>query len=50
MCIYFTYIDIYINSCSCKINQYVSKSDILGPIAYLSDIEILISFERAMFE
>jgi len=29
---------------------YVSKSDILGPIDYLSDIENLVSFERAMFE
>ena len=29
---------------------YVSKSDILVPIAYLSDIEILVSFEKAMFE
>ena len=28
----------------------MSKSDILGPIAYLSDIEILVSFKRAMFE
>jgi len=30
--------------------MYVSKSDILGPIDYLSDIENLVSFERAMFE
>ena len=30
--------------------KYVSKSDILGPNAYLSDIENLVSFERAMFE
>ena len=29
---------------------YVSESDILGPIAYFSDIEKLVSFERAMFE
>jgi len=29
---------------------YVSESDILGPISNLSDIEILVSFERAMFE
>jgi len=29
---------------------YVSESDIFGPIAFLSDIEILVSFERAMFE
>jgi len=28
----------------------VSKSDILGPIAYFSDIEKVVSFERAMFE
>jgi len=28
----------------------VSESDILGPIAYFSDIENLVSFERAMFE
>lgn len=28
---------------------YVSKSDILGPIDYFSDIEILVSFERDMF-
>jgi len=28
---------------------YVSESDI-GPIEYLSDIENLVSFERAMFE
>jgi len=28
----------------------MSESDILGPIAYLSDIEILVSFKRAMFE
>ena len=27
----------------------VSKSDILGPIDYLSDIENFVSFERAMF-
>jgi len=31
-----------------KFNE--SKSDILGPIDYLSDIENLISFERAMFK
>jgi len=30
--------------------EYVSESDILGPIDYLSDIENFISFERAMFE
>ena len=29
---------------------YMSESDILGPIAYFSDIENLVSFERAMFE
>jgi len=29
---------------------YVSESDILGPIAYFSDIENLVSIERAMFE
>jgi len=29
---------------------YVSESDILGPNAYFSDIENLVSFERAMFE
>lgn len=28
----------------------VSNSDILGPIDYLSDIEKVVSFERAMFE
>jgi len=28
----------------------VSKSDILDPIDYLSDIENLVLFERAMFE
>ena len=28
----------------------MSESDILGPIAYFSDIENLVSFERAMFE
>ena len=28
----------------------MSKSDILGPNAYFSDIENLVSFERAMFE
>jgi len=28
---------------------YVSESDILGPIDYISDIEILVSFERDMF-
>jgi len=27
----------------------VSESDILGPIDYLIDIEILVSFERDMF-
>jgi len=30
--------------------KYVSETDILGPIDYLSDIENLVSFERAMFE
>jgi len=30
--------------------EYVSESDILGPIANFSDIENLVSFERAMFE
>jgi len=29
---------------------YVSESDILGPIDFLSDIENLVSFESAMFE
>jgi len=29
---------------------YVSESDILGPIDLLSDIETLVSFERATFE
>jgi len=29
---------------------YVSKPDIFGPNAYLSDIENLVSFERATFE
>jgi len=29
---------------------YVSKSEILGPIDYVSDIENVVSFERAMFE
>jgi len=28
----------------------VSESDILGPIAYFSDIDNLVSIERAMFE
>jgi len=28
---------------------YVSESDILGPIDYFSDMENLVSFERAMF-
>ena len=28
---------------------YVSESDILGPIDYFSDIENLVSFERALF-
>jgi len=27
----------------------VSESDILGPIEYVSDIENIVSFERAMF-
>ena len=27
----------------------MSESDILGPIDYFSDIEILVSFERDMF-
>jgi len=31
-------------------NIYGSEYDILGPIAYFSDIENLVSFERAMFE
>jgi len=30
--------------------KYVSESDILGPIAYFSDIENLVSFEKAMFK
>ena len=30
--------------------QYVSESDILGPIAYFSNIENLVSFKRAIFE
>ena len=34
----------------CDKLQYVSKSDILGPIDYLRDIENLVSLERAMFE
>jgi len=29
---------------------YVSESDILGPIDYLSDIENLVSFEKAIIE
>jgi len=29
---------------------YVSESDIVGSIAYFSDIEKLVLFERAMFE
>jgi len=29
--------------------RYVSESNILGPIDYFSDIEILVSFERDMF-
>jgi len=29
---------------------FVSESDILGPIDYLSDIENLVSFESAMFK
>jgi len=28
----------------------LSESDILGPIDYLSDIEFLVSFKRAIFE
>jgi len=31
-------------------NVIVSESDTLGPIDYFSDIENLVSFERAMFE
>ena len=27
----------------------MSESDILGPIDYFSDIEILVSFEKALF-
>jgi len=34
----------------CPIIMTVSASEILGPIDYLSDIENLASFERAMFE
>ena len=30
--------------------QDVSESDILGPIDHFSDIENLVSFERAMFQ
>jgi len=30
--------------------QYVSESDILGPIDYYSNIENLVSLERALFE
>jgi len=30
--------------------KYVSKPDILGPNAYLSDIENLVSFERALLK
>jgi len=33
-----------------KQDKYVSESDILGPIKYLSDIENLVSFARAIFE
>jgi len=32
-----------------KMLKYVSASDILGPIDYFSDIDILVSFERDMF-
>jgi len=31
------------------LDTFVSESDILGPIDYFSDIEILVSFERGMF-
>jgi len=31
-------------------STFVSKSDIVGPIDYLSDIENLVLFEGAMFE
>ena len=43
-------IDAIVIGSRCLSSIYVSESDILGPIAYLSDIEILVSFERAMFE
>jgi len=33
-----------------KTQNKVSKSDILGPIDYLRDIENMVLFERAMFE
>jgi len=29
---------------------YVSESDILGPIDYISDIKNVVSLERAMYE
>ena len=32
------------------IRGYVTESDILGPICYLSAIENVVSLERAMFE
>jgi len=32
-----------------KALHLVSEFDILGPISYLSDIESLVSFERALF-
>ena len=40
----------YIRFSSTLLLIYVSESDILGPIAYFSDIEKLVTFERAMFE
>ena len=40
----------YIISVTSEKPIIVSKSDILGPIAYFSDIEKVVSFERAMFE
>jgi len=38
-------VKVYISN---KCIIYVSKSDIFGPIDYFSDIENLVSFERAM--
>jgi len=41
---------IHVDYVTEKWSNYVSKSDILGPIDYLRDIENLVSLERAMFE